>query len=234
MTMRRTSTASGRQPWLIAATCAVLLMATAVAGENPMPEGRQVTGDGRLIPLDSKTREIADLARGALATELSVDPVAIEVDTVKAMQWSDTSLGCPEPGFGYGQVITPGYRVTLRLDGVIHFVHTNTASRAVVCERKEMPGAIPRADGEVSWVPQATVARQDLSKRLSVPLAKIRVAHVRGKTWPDRSLDCPVPNVTYPPESVKGYMIRLRVGQRAYTYHTDLERTVPCPPIASD
>ncbi|MEO0423966.1 MAG: hypothetical protein AAF184_16630 [Pseudomonadota bacterium] len=134
------STPSIHHAGLIAvASGALLLMAIALAGEAPMPEGRQLTEDGRLIPLDDQTRKIADLARSTLATELSVDPASIEVDTVQAMQWSDTSLGCPQPGFGYGQVITPGYRVALRVDGAEHFVHTNTTTRGVVCEQKTPP-----------------------------------------------------------------------------------------------
>lgn len=140
--MQITHTVNARQGWWAAAASCVLLMATAVAGEAPMPEGQQVTEDGRLIPLDSKTRQIADLARSTLATELGVDPALIEVDKVKAMQWSDMSLGCPQPGFGYGQVITPGYRVSLRVDGAVHLVHTNTSSRAVVCENETPPRGI--------------------------------------------------------------------------------------------
>ncbi len=211
-----------------------VLLGTAVAGEIPLPEGRRVTEDGRLLPLDAETRQVAERARETLAAELQVDAAMIEVDTVRAMQWSDTSLGCPQPGYSYGQVITPGFRVTLRADGVLHFVHTGRTGTGIVCKRKQTPGGIPSADGEVPWAPQATAARKDLARRLAVPVDQVRVAYVRGNTWEDRSLDCPEPDVTYQPESVKGYIMRLRVGSRDYTYHTDLQRTVACPPIATD
>lgn len=138
---------SGHRWILTVASCA--LMATAVAGESPVPEGRQLTAEGRLIPLDAKTREIAALAHETLAAELSVDPARVQVDTVQAMQWGDTSLGCPAPGFGYAQVITAGYRVTLQVGGERHLVHTNTGTRAVVCKGKRSPGGEPRSDGKV-------------------------------------------------------------------------------------
>jgi hypothetical protein len=34
-----------------------------------------------------------------------------------AVEWSDGSLGCPEAGMLYPQVITPGYQVVVELDG---------------------------------------------------------------------------------------------------------------------
>ena len=51
------------------------------------------------------------------------------------MQWSDASLGCPQEGFAYAQVITPGYKLLYSLGGADYAVHTNAdGSHAVVCE----------------------------------------------------------------------------------------------------
>jgi hypothetical protein len=33
---------------------------------------------------------------------------------------------------------------------------------------------------------------------------------------------------------VEGWVLTLRHGSRNYTYHTDGERTIPCPPIATE
>ena len=53
-------------------------------------------------------------------------------------QWSDASLGCPQEGMGYAQVITPGHKVVFDLAGTSYAVHTNSdGSHMVVCEDGE-------------------------------------------------------------------------------------------------
>ncbi len=52
----------------------------------------------------------------------------------EAVDWRDSSLGCPEPGKSYLQVITPGYRVVLQADGQTYEYHTNREDRAVLCK----------------------------------------------------------------------------------------------------
>ena len=50
------------------------------------------------------------------------------------MEWSDASLGRPQPGMMYAQVITPGYLVVLEADGQQYTYHTDTARFAVLRE----------------------------------------------------------------------------------------------------
>jgi hypothetical protein len=54
---------------------------------------------------------------------------------VEQMDWSDASLGCPEPDRAYAQVIVPGYLVVLVTDdGATEIqVHTDQGQRAVIC-----------------------------------------------------------------------------------------------------
>lgn len=74
---------------------------------------------------------IADLAK-----QRAVDPSRISPLAVDAVEWPDASLGCPQPGRAYAQVITPGYRVTLGLDGQSFVYHTNRSGSAVIlCQR---------------------------------------------------------------------------------------------------
>jgi hypothetical protein len=58
------------------------------------------------------------------------------VASVQAVEWSDTSLGCPQPDMMYAQVITPGYRIVLAAEGQLYVYHA-TASRAVYCPQDE-------------------------------------------------------------------------------------------------
>ncbi len=73
------------------------------------------------------------VARNRLAHELGCEPSSILVDKVEEVEWSDSSLGCPQPGMMYMQVITPGYRITLEHAGQRYIMHTNRGSHAVHC-----------------------------------------------------------------------------------------------------
>jgi hypothetical protein len=52
---------------------------------------------------------------------------------VEAVEWPDTSLGCPKPGEFYAQVITPGYLIVLAVDGEEIEYHADEAGNAVRC-----------------------------------------------------------------------------------------------------
>lgn len=73
------------------------------------------------------------VARQTLADKLAVPPEALSVVAVEPVEWPDSSLGCPEPGMMYMQVITPGYRITLEHTGQHHVLHTDQGRRAVLC-----------------------------------------------------------------------------------------------------
>jgi hypothetical protein len=72
------------------------------------------------------------LAKKTLAGTLGVAVEAVQLDKAEAVDWADASLGCPEPGMMYAQVITPGYKVSLKVDGKTHSVHV-AGTRAVMC-----------------------------------------------------------------------------------------------------
>ncbi len=63
-------------------------------------------------------------------------PEGAEV-TLKAVterQWPDASLGCPQPGVVYAQVITPGYEVVIEVAGEEYTYHTDKRANVVACE----------------------------------------------------------------------------------------------------
>lgn len=75
-----------------------------------------------------------DLAVAALAKQLSISPAAITVRSVESVDWPDASLGCPQPGMMYAQVITPGYRVILEAKGKRYEYHAGT-SNVILCNK---------------------------------------------------------------------------------------------------
>lgn len=78
--------------------------------------------------------EVLRLAREDLAQRLGLAPEAIRLVSVEAVEWSDTSLGCPQPGMMYAQVITPGFRVVLEAEGKRYEYHTDRGRVVVLCE----------------------------------------------------------------------------------------------------
>ena len=90
---------------------------------------------------DDPEAKAVRLATRTLSEHLGVDERSVRLDDVIAVDWRDSSLGCPEPGRMYAPVVMSGYRVTLAVDPVsnderTHRVHV-AGTRAVVCDRPE-------------------------------------------------------------------------------------------------
>lgn len=62
----------------------------------------------------STANEIVRQAVAELAARLGVSPEQIELLSLQEVEWRDSSLGLPQPGMMYAQVMTPGYRIELR------------------------------------------------------------------------------------------------------------------------
>lgn len=59
------------------------------------------------------------------AKALGVDPNAIQFVSIEAVQWPDSCLGVNLTDQACAEVITPGYRVVLEVDGARYAIHTN-------------------------------------------------------------------------------------------------------------
>ncbi len=76
---------------------------------------------------------MVELVLQGAATQLGVDPAALTVTGIDAVDWPDSSLGCPEDGGVYAQVISPGYRITVT-DGTSTLeYHTGSNEAIVLC-----------------------------------------------------------------------------------------------------
>jgi hypothetical protein len=75
-------------------------------------------------------------ATTALAKQLGTSDAQIEVESIAEQTWPDTSLGCPEEGRMYLQVITPGYVLQLRAKGQVYEYHVDQSVRVVaLCQK---------------------------------------------------------------------------------------------------
>lgn len=116
-------------------------------GEEPFPDDIDPT----LAPADVLTR-LAELSQSqpaatpvpassaappaliaAIATELDVEVEDVQVLIVEPREWPDASLGCPEPGHAYADVITPGYLIVVQAGGAEYEFHTDERDAVVRC-----------------------------------------------------------------------------------------------------
>jgi hypothetical protein len=168
-----------------------------------------------------------------LGEKLSVDPDSVNIVHVSIMDWSDSSLGCPRPGVEYLQVVTRGAVVMLQAEKKPYRVHV-AKDRAIVCDvpTRDSLAVGSRQPAGMVMRDVMQVATADLARRLNVEQSEVTVTNVQSTTWPDDSLGCAVPRDAEAQEKVEGFKITLEYAGQDYSYHTDQQRAIPCPPIA--
>lgn len=82
--------------------------------------------------LDSASEAVVGMVRQMLAQQLGADADAIQVTVVEAVDWPDACLGVSQPDMMCAQVITPGYRVMVEVNGAEYEVHTDAAGRQII------------------------------------------------------------------------------------------------------
>jgi hypothetical protein len=112
----------------LAVALAVGFGALAMGGKPPLPaNGSTPTPASGGAPAALTAQAVADLSK-----QLGIPEANIKVASSEAVEWSDGSLGCPEPGMSYAQVITPGYRIVLQVSDKLYEYHTGEGAAAQV------------------------------------------------------------------------------------------------------
>lgn len=215
------------------AVAALLLTAGCNADDGAKSiDATAIMPDGTRRALEAAEVSIATKAAGILAEELDVPVSEVTVLSVRAVEWPDSSIGCPQPGQAYLQVLTPGHKISLRARGQVYVLH-EAGGKPFICRRtKSVAELTPQR--ELAWADMAIQAREDLAARLGVAVDAVRLTDAKRRRFEDASLGCPISGTTYAPVPVDGYVLVLREGTRRFTYHTDLERVIPCPAITAD
>jgi hypothetical protein len=221
---------------LILASCGPALT------ENVSPVGTppsQATG-GTGATVAVEAQEITNMVRQDLAERLKTAPDNVTVVDAQAVNWPDASLGCPQPGKMYAQVITPGYQIVLRVGGQEYTYHTG-GSNFTLCENGEPILDESKSAPDELDPQQADLvdqAQEDLLKRLKTAPDSIVLQSIEPVEWPDSSLGCPQPGMNYLMVVTPGYLIKLETGGKIYEYHTDTSHVVYCenpkPPLPAE
>lgn len=107
-------------------TVTVTLTPTFAGGDDTMPD----------LSLSSVQQKLVEQAKSVLSNLSAVSIAANDIQLVdmKSREWSDTSLGCPQEGMMYAQMLTSGYVITLEAQSSQYEFHTDTADKVVLCQ----------------------------------------------------------------------------------------------------
>lgn len=177
---------------------------------SPLPEPTPAGSDSGTAQAD----QVVEVARTHLAETENVSLEAVELVSIQRVEWPDASLGCPRSGESYAQVVTPGYRVLLEVEGEAYALHMDLAGEMIrICEKDQEPGAGAAVDY--------------LADELGIPAEEIDVVSVEAYEWSDASLGCPEPGKSYAQVITPGYRVILEAEGETFEVHTDEEgRTV--------
>ncbi|MBB5840335.1 hypothetical protein [Kribbella italica] len=75
-----------------------------------------------------------DHAKSDLAERAGVTVDEITLVSSEEVTWPDSSLGCPQPGMMYAQVLTSGSRIILSAGGRTYEYHSGGQRPPFLCE----------------------------------------------------------------------------------------------------
>ena len=117
--------------------------------------------------------QLIERAKTEVATIARSSVESVQVVSVEAVDWSDSSLGCPKGGMMYAQVITPGYKIVLESDGRTYEFHSSL----------NPDGPLVRCAGETSLQPttkEAAIRRPPFLSAIIVPSLPGRAAETNS------------------------------------------------------
>lgn len=118
----------------------------ASGGSDPTPTTQEVEAVeplqggnvGRVYSGDEYPSELSGVVAGMItdtAGLLGVEEGDVAVITVAEVTWSDASLGCPQPGMVYAQVVTDGLQVVLQADDLLFDYRADGVDSWMLCSQ---------------------------------------------------------------------------------------------------
>lgn len=110
---------------------------------SPLPT-QPAAGDVEMTPSTTDpanpgVQGLIETARADLSERLVVPINTIVIVEMASVVWPDGSLGCPEEGMQYAQVLTPGYLIRLQSEDRIFEYHASKGSTVIYCENPSPP-----------------------------------------------------------------------------------------------
>ncbi len=185
--------------------------------ESPLP------GPGSPLPTPGTIESpgVARDLRMKVAETLDVSPDLLTALSILSVTWRDASLGCPEPGMMYAQVLTDGWLAVYEdPDGRQIEVHaTQNLGSFVICENGAEEPAERPVTSEDNPAVQAAVAA--LAEKLGVDAETITVQRVELEEWSDSCLGCGGIAESCLTVITPGYRVMLEYEGDVYEMRTD-------------
>jgi hypothetical protein len=171
----------------------------------------------------SGAQEIGQALKPLVGEKVDVASEDLTLIQAEAIEWSDASLGCPQPGMVYAQVITPGWHFIYEdAEGERYDVRApQDPTKFRLCEA-EKGGDVPTPSPELP-APQAVLdrAKQAVARQAKVAASALTVRQVEPVEWPNSCLGCQRPDEMCLMVITPGYRIVLEAGDVRYEVHTD-------------
>jgi len=94
-----------------------------------------------------KLEVLVEEARQDLAKRLSVPVTGVSVEKAQTVVWPNASLGCPEQGMAYADVLTPGYLIVLKTEDREYEYHSSRTGGLTFCKNPTPP--VPGAPHDI-------------------------------------------------------------------------------------
>jgi hypothetical protein len=82
---------------------------------------------------------LIEKAKEDLAQRLSITIAEISLAKAEEVVWSNASLGCPQTGMAYADVLTPGYLILLEANDAVYEYHTSKGTEVIYCKNPMPP-----------------------------------------------------------------------------------------------
>ena len=101
--------------------------------------GPRIESPSTSIPTEASMQNLINKAMADLAQRLAVSLNEIVLLEATSVVWPDASLGCPQEGMEYAQVLTPGYLFRLKSGDQEFEYHASRGTSIVYCENPTPP-----------------------------------------------------------------------------------------------
>jgi hypothetical protein len=108
--------------------------------------GKRAPGDQ--ITVGPGLQRLVDLATKDLIAKEGIEATQVEVLQAAYVSWPDSSMGCPQPGHQYLQVVTNGSRIVLKADKQVYYYHSGENKPPFPCVKPSPSKPLPYGPGE--------------------------------------------------------------------------------------
>ena len=112
------------------------LKASVLPTQEPKKDNTQMT---QPPPSSSGMESAIQKAKEDLAQRLSIEISQINLVEAREVVWSNASLGCPQPGMAYAEMLTPGFLILLEGNSIKYEYHASRGTEVIYCENPMPP-----------------------------------------------------------------------------------------------